>query len=66
MILDFFLKRNKYKENKTIQDFNWFNLAGIIIGAIVANMLQWGIAAINAMVVAGICYLIGYVVKKEV
>lgn len=42
-----------------------FNIVGVIVGAIVANVLAWGIAAVNAMIVAAICYFIGYVRKKE-
>ncbi len=34
-------------------------VAGVICGAIVANLLHWGIASINGMVVASIIYIIG-------
>lgn len=44
-----------------VGDFNSFN----IVGVIVANVLPWGIAAVNAMVVASVCYFIGYIRKKE-
>lgn len=63
VILDFFKNRRKYKmdgtSNLKIKNVNWFNMAGIIIGMLVANFLSWGIAALNAMVVAAICYFIG-------
>lgn len=65
VILDFFMKRKKYKENMDVGDFNSFNIVGVIVGAIVANVLPWGIAAVNAMVVASVCYFIGYIRKKE-
>ena len=65
VILDFFMKRKKYKDNMDVGDFNSFNIVGVIVGAIVANVLAWGIAAVNAMIVAAICYFIGYVRKKE-
>lgn len=29
------------------------------------NVLNWGISSINGMVVAVVCYLIGYFVKKN-
>ena len=38
---------------------NIYNIAGIVVGAVAANMLQWGIAAINAMVVAAVFFFIG-------
>ncbi len=66
VILDFFLNRKKYKEQKTVScEINWFNVLGIVIGAIAANMIHWGIAAVNAMAVAAVCYLIGKLVGKN-
>ena len=44
---------------------NWFNIAGIIVGAACANLLQWGIAAINAMVVAAVFFFIGEMLGKN-
>ena len=40
-------------------DMKWFAVAGVICGAVVANLLHWGIASINGMVVASIIYIIG-------
>ena len=34
-------------------------MIGIIAAAVVANFLQWGIAAVNAMVVSAIFFFIG-------
>ena len=34
-------------------------MAGVAAGAVVANLVPWGIASINGMVVASICYLAG-------
>ena len=56
-------RRNFEKDSEEIR-VNWFNIAGIVIGAVVANILPWGIAAVNAMAVAAVCYLIGRAVKK--
>ena len=47
-------KKDVYK-----RQVNWFNVIGIIAAAAVANFLQWGIAAVNAMVVAAIFFCIG-------
>ena len=51
VILDYFKNREKFREDFT-SSVNWFNVAGIIFGASVANLLHWGIAAVIAMVVA--------------
>ncbi len=69
VILDFFLNRNKYQNgNKATSAVNWFNVAGVVIGAVAANMIHWGIAAVNAMAVAAVCYFIGRIAagKQEV
>ena len=39
--------------------------AGVILGAIVANLLHWGIASINGMAVAAVCYCVGQAVNKR-
>lgn len=65
VMLDFFKNRNKYEIDENAPVVNWFNVAGIVLGAIVANVFHWGIAALNAMVVAAICYFIGEAVRKN-
>lgn len=59
VILDYFKNRSKYDGKHTESVVNWFNVLGIIAAAIVANFLQWGIAAVNAMVVSAIFFFIG-------
>lgn len=59
VILDYFKNRSKYDGKHTEAVVNWFNVLGIIAAAIVANFLQWGIAAVNAMVVCAIFFFIG-------
>ena len=44
---------------------NWFAVAGVILGAIVANVVTWGIASINGMAGAAVCYVIGALVNKN-
>ena len=44
---------------------NWFDVGGVILGAVVANVVKLGIASINGMVVAAVCYLIGHVITKN-
>lgn len=66
VILDFFMRRKAYKTEKmSLVSVKWFNVAGIIIGAIAANLIPVGIAAVNAMVVAAVCYFVGYAVDRR-
>ena len=65
VILDYFKNRGKFKDECSDIAVNWFNIAGIVIGAVVANMLNWGIAAINAMVVAAICFFLGELIRRN-
>ena len=44
---------------------DYLNEYYIVIGAIVANVVSWGIASINGMVVAAVCYVIGQMVRKN-
>lgn len=65
VILDSFKNRSKFKEECRDVAVNWFNIAGIVIGAVVANLLNWGIAAINAMVVAAVCFFLGELTHRN-
>lgn len=65
VILDFFKNRGKYGAAHKPITVNWFNVAGILVGALVANTLNWGIAAVNAMVIAAACYAIGEMISKN-
>lgn len=48
------------------ENVNWFAVLGVVFGAVVANLVHWGIASINGMVVAAVCYLIGRAGGEEV
>ena len=65
VILDYFKNHSKFKGSYAEKNINWFNVAGIVIGAVAANLITWGIAAVNAMVIAGICWIIGQFAAKE-
>jgi len=65
LVLDYFLNKEDYEEVETDKKVNWFSVAGVVLGAVVANLLKWGIASINGMVIAAVCYLIGYFLKKK-
>ena len=66
LILSYFCNRKKYLDDtlpKTV--VNWWAVGGVVLGAVVANLLKWGIPSINGMVVAAICFLIGEAVRKK-
>ena len=65
LILSYFLNKEVYEKDLPTEQVNWFAVAGVILGAIVANVVSIGISSINGMLVAIICYLIGYFVKKS-
>ena len=46
------------------ESVNWFAVFGVVLGAVVANLVPWGIASINGMIVAAVCYLVGSKTKK--
>ena len=65
VILDFLKNRKKFAAGGQTIAVNWFNIAGIVLGAAVANTLHWGIAALNAMIVAAICFFVGELIRKD-
>lgn len=66
LVVDFFLHKNKYNKGSTPTEVvNIWAVAGVVVGALVANFFHWGIASINAMVVAIALYLIGNALKKK-
>ncbi len=57
--LDFFMNRKDYADDSTpVRKVNFGAIAGVVAGALVGNFVSTGIAAINAMLVACICYFI--------
>ena len=60
LIISYFLHRKAYLDGSlAIQKVNWWAVAGVVLGAVVANLLHWGIASINGMAVAALIYLAG-------
>ena len=65
LVLSYFLNREAYKTMETTQQVNWFAVIGVVLGAVAANLIHWGIASINGMVIAAVCYLVGHYVSKK-
>ena len=73
LITDFFVDRKKYAAEETsARPVNWAAVIGVVMGAVVGNLtggniipgFSFGIAAINNMVVAVGCYLLGRAVRR--
>ena len=66
LILSYFCNRKAYLDDKmpTIS-VNWWAIAGVVLGAVVANLVKWGIPSINGMAVAAICFLAGQTIRKK-
>ncbi len=57
--LDFFLHRDKYRTEQFSQrTVNWGAIIGVVAAALVGNFVTVGIAALNGMIVAAVCYLV--------
>ncbi|MGL5973209.1 MAG: cytosine permease [Oscillospiraceae bacterium] len=66
VMIDFFKNKKSYKTNETeTKSIKIFSVLGVILGALIANFVTFGIAAINAMVVAAICYFVGEAINKR-
>ena len=66
LILSYFCNRKAYLEEKMPAiTVNWYAVAGVILGAVVANLVKWGIPSFNGMAVAAILFLVGEGVRKN-
>ena len=66
LIIHYFMNRKAYKDNTVPEKMvDWFAVLGVVLGAVVANLVKWGFPAINGMVVATVCFLIGQAVQKK-
>lgn len=60
LVLGYFMHREEYeRDQKNTRVVDWSAIVGVVLGALVANVLSVGIASINGMVTAAICYVIG-------
>ena len=65
LILDYFSRRGAYLDGSVKEEtVNWFAVAGVVLGAVVANLVHWGFPAINGMAVAAVCYFCGTLIRK--
>lgn len=66
LVLSYFMHRDEYGDlERNVRVVDWFAVAGVVIGAVVANLLPWGIASINGMAVAALCYYVGQAVNRQ-
>ena len=66
LILHYFMNRKAYLDDTVpVKEVDWFAIAGVVLGAVVANLVKWGFPAINGMVVAAICFFIGQNARKN-
>ena len=66
LIIHYFMYRKDYKNNTVPEKMvDWYAVLGVVLGAVVANLVKWGFPAINGMIVATICFLIGQAVQKK-
>lgn len=60
LILDYFFGDRDRKQVAV----NWYSVFGLVAGAVIANLITWGIASINGMVVAALCYFMGRATQR--
>ena len=65
LVLGYFLNKKDYEDVAVTETVNWFAVIGVVLGAVAANVLHWGIASINGMAIASVCYLIGHFTSKK-
>ncbi len=66
LVLSYFCNRRKYLDDTMpVVRVNWWAVAGVVLGAVVANLVKWGIPSINGMVVAAACFLCGMLISKK-
>ncbi|MBO4837713.1 MAG: cytosine permease [Clostridia bacterium] len=59
LVLDYFMHKERYREGgSTPVGIRLGSVIGVVAGALVGNFVGWGIASINAMAVAAVCYLV--------
>ena len=63
LIISYFMDGKKFLSASAV-NVNWWAVAGVVAGAVVANLLHWGFPAINGMVVAAFLYIVGRTLNR--
>ena len=59
IILDYFRHKENYGPHSVVtRKVNWGSILGVAVGALVGNLVKWGIASVNAMAAACVIYLL--------
>ncbi|MBR6932844.1 MAG: cytosine permease [Bacteroidales bacterium] len=65
LIISYFMNKKPYLDgSEPTRKVDWSAVIGVVLGAVVANLVHWGFPAINGMAVAAVCYLIGQSIKR--
>ena len=66
IVLDYALRKACYSDDKPVTEkVNIGAVLGVVAGALVGNFVPWGIASVNAMVTACVCYGLFAVITKR-
>ena len=66
LILSYFMHRKAYRDGSINEPVvNWWAVAGVVAGAVVANLVKWGFPAINGMAVAAVFYLCSEFLRRK-
>lgn len=66
LVLSYFLNRKAYLDGTyKVKTVNWFAVIGVVAGAVVANLVKWGIPSINGMAVAALIFCAGELINKK-
>lgn len=66
LVLGYFMHRKEYEESRVnTKQVDWSAVIGVVLGAVVANVVHWGIASLNGMATAAVCYVVGQLVARK-
>ena len=66
LVLSYFMNKEDYEtETPELKNVDWWAVIGVVLGAVVANVLNWGVASINGMAVAAVCYVAGQLLARR-
>ncbi len=65
LIISYFSNRKAYRDGTLAEPkVCWPAIVSVILGALVANLVKWGLPSIKGMAVAALCYLVGNKISK--